>query len=284
MINTESMKTKELLQIATEKLKQAGCDTSRLDAELLLMHIWHVSRTDLIVRADDTVPEHITIDFESLLLRRINREPLAYITSEKEFWSRSFHVTPDVLIPRPETEHLIEAVLAHFPNRDEKYCFCDIGTGSGCIAVTLACEFPNARIIATDISGTALRIASHNAEAHAVARQIIFRQGDMLAAILPQDGPFDAIISNPPYVAECEMGALEKELAMEPRQALTDEQDGLKFLQTILRDGPAYLQGGAYIILETGLCGLPERPKNMVFEQTIHDLAGHLRGGIYRLS
>ncbi|MDQ6995926.1 MAG: peptide chain release factor N(5)-glutamine methyltransferase, partial [Mariprofundus sp.] len=224
----------------------------------------------------------ITVDFEPLLQRRINREPLAYITGEKEFWSRRFHVTPDVLIPRPETEHLIEAVLEHFPDRSGHYRFCDIGTGSACIAVTLACEFPNARIIATDISDAALHIAARNAKAHAVDQRIIFRQGDMLAALRPQYGLLDAIISNPPYVAESEMDALEKELALEPRQALTDELDGLHYLTTILRDGPAYLQAGAYIILETGLCGLPDTPKHLTFEQPIHDLASHLRGGIYR--
>jgi len=278
------MKIGELLRQATAQLRQVGCDAPRLDAELLLMHCWQMSRTDLIVRADDAVPEHVAADFDVLLQRRINREPLAYIIGEKEFWSRPFQVTPDVLIPRPETEHLIEAVLEHFPDRNRHYRFCDIGTGSGCIVVTLACEYPNARIVATDISDAALRIACRNAEAHAVNQRIIFRQGDMLAALSPQDGPFDAIISNPPYVAESEMGGLEKELEREPRQALTDEQDGLRYLTTILRDGPTYLQSGGYIILETGLCGLPSTPECLTFEQAIHDLAGHLRGGVYRLN
>ncbi len=277
------MMIREVLQHACIQLKEAGCDAPRLDAELLLMHVWHLRRTDLIVRADDAVPQNILTDFDNGLQRRINREPLAYILGEKEFWSHSFLVTPDVLIPRPETEHLIEAVLARFPDRNGDYCFCDIGTGSGCIAVTLACEFPNASIIATDISDAALSVARSNAEAHHVAHRICFRQGDMLAALQSKDGPFDAIISNPPYVAEAEMGELEKELAQEPRHALTDEKDGLHYLSTILRDGPAYLQAGAYIMLETGLCGLPATPENLTFEQAIYDLAGHLRCGIYRL-
>jgi release factor glutamine methyltransferase len=277
------MKTRELLQQATAALKQAGCDTPRLDVECLLMHTWQANRTDLIVRADAAVPESVAAAFNALLQRRIRRQPLAYILGEKEFWSRSFQVTPDVLIPRPETEHLIEAVIEHFPDRNRSYHFCDIGTGSGCIAVTLACEFPNAAIIATDISDAALAIARRNAENHGVGARITLRQGDMLAALRQSDGPFDAIVSNPPYVARHEMDGLEQELALEPRCALTDEQDGLRYLSIILRDAPAWLFAAGYIILETGLCGLPDTPENMIFEETIHDLAGHLRGGIYRI-
>jgi len=275
--------TRQLLRQAAAQLKQAGCDAPRLDAECLLMHAWQVGRTDLIIRADDIVPDSVVAAFNTLLQRRIRREPLAYILGEKEFWSRSFQVTPDVLIPRPETEHLIEAVLARFLDRNRDYHFCDIGTGSGCIAVTLACEFPNAAIIATDISDAALAIARRNAEGHGVGARITLRQGDMLAALQPKDSPFDAIISNPPYVAESEMGALEKELTLEPRHALTDEQDGLTYLTTILHDGPKHLHAGGYMMLETGLCGLPDTPKSMLFEQQIHDLAGHLRGGVYRI-
>jgi len=272
-----------LLRQAAVQLQQAGCDAPRLDAELLLTHVWQLGRTDLIIRANDAVPQVVSTDFNTCLQRRIRREPMAYITGEKEFWSRSFQVMPAVLIPRPETEHLIESLLERFPDRNAGYRFCDIGTGSGCIAVTLACEFPNAAIIATDISEAALADARSNAERHQVSRRIRFRQGDMLEAIQAQDRPFDAIISNPPYVAESEMGELEKELALEPRQALTDEQDGLQYLSVILHDAPAYLLADGYIILETGLCGLPATPGNLTFEQAIHDLAGHLRGGVYHL-
>ena len=277
------MNTKELLQRAAARLKQAGCDATRLDAELLLMHVWHLSRTDIIVRANKKVPGRIVAAFDILLQRRANREPLAYITGEKEFWSRAFRVTPDVLIPRPETEHLIEAVLECFPNRNGRYRFCDIGTGSGCIAVTLACEYPHAHIVATDISASALDIARFNAETHGACGRITFRQGDMLAALQHGDGPFHAIVSNPPYVAESEMDELEKELSREPRHALTDGQDGLKYLSLILHDAPARLHADGYIILETGLCGLPETPANLRYQQSIHDLAGHLRGAIYHL-
>jgi len=277
------MKTGELLRQATAQLEQAGCDSPRLDAELLLMNAWQISRTDIIVRAHDEVPQTVFGNFSSLLERRIRREPLAYITGEKEFWSRTFQVNHDVLIPRPETEHLIEVVVEEFPDRNGEYRFCDIGTGSGCIAVTLACEYPRARIVATDISDAAIITARLNAEKHHVNERMTFRAGDMLRSLEKGDGPFHAIISNPPYVANHEMQQLEPELAYEPRTALTDEADGLRYLDIILKQGSGHLHPKGLIILETGLCGLPDIPSSFRLERTLHDLANHLRGAVYRL-
>jgi len=271
-----------LLRETAEKLQQAGCDAPRLDAELLLMHAWPCSRIDLIIRAHDEPPAWVCQRFEALLQRRIKREPLAYITGEKEFWSRPFRVTPDVLIPRPETEHLIEAVIARFPERNGHHQFGDIGTGSGCIAITLAAEYPHATVVATDISEQALRIARANAESLAVSTRMAWRNGDMLQALLPEDGLFDVIISNPPYISADEMEGLEPELGLEPRHALTDETDGLLFLTTILNDAPAFLKQGGYIIVETGICGLPATPDSLIQEEEIRDLAGLLRGAVYR--
>ncbi len=280
--STQHTSTRHIIQQATSSLKKAGCDSPRLDAELLLMQVWHMQRTDLIMRSTESVPEVVQQAFDLLIQRRIQREPLAYILGEKEFWSRPFHVCSDVLIPRPETEHLIEAVLAHFPDQQSKLYFCDIGTGSGCIAVTLACEYPNARIIATDISHVALDIAKKNAIRHQVDRRIDFRQGDMLAALQAGDARCDAIISNPPYVSVLEMATLEPELSHEPRQALTDGADGLRHLKSILHDAETYLKTDGLIILETGPCGLPPTPASLSFEHSIEDLAGHARGGIYK--
>ncbi len=279
---SNTMNTRQLLLAATNQLKQAGCESSRLDAELLLMFAWQVGRTDLIIRASDEVPESVAKIFESVLERREQRQPLAYITGEKEFWSRSFHVTPDVLIPRPETEHLIEAVLETFPDQQAPYHFCDIGTGSGCIAATLACEYPHAQITATDISEAAIEVATQNAEALGISERMIFRTGDMLNALSMGDGPYHAIISNPPYVALHEMDALEQELSHEPRNALTDESDGLSFLSTILHKGMQHLLPQGYIIVETGPCGLPERPDQLHLEKELYDLAGLLRGALYK--
>jgi release factor glutamine methyltransferase len=277
------MQTRSLLQQSAAKLEQAGCDSPRLDAELLLMSAWQISRTDIIVRAHDEVPQDIVAAYSELLKRRLKREPLAYITGEKEFWSRSFQVNPDVLIPRPETEHLIEAVLEKFPDQNGAYRFCDIGTGSGCIAVTLACEYPRAHIVATDISEAALKVAHNNAQKHQVSERISFQAGDLLQALGKGDGPFHAIISNPPYVARHEMQQLEAELAYEPQAALTDDADGLQYLDAILKQGPGHLHPDGLIIVETGLCGLPDTPSNLQLERTLYDLANHLRGAVYRL-
>ncbi len=263
-------------------MQLAGCDAPRLDAELLLMHVWHVSRTDLVMHSREQTPEDIREQFEKLLERRRLREPLAYIIGQKEFWSRSFSVNPDVLIPRPETEHLIEATLEQFPDKNGCYDFCDIGTGSGCIAVTLACEYPRAHLTATDISMAALLVARSNAGQHGVSGRISFRQGDMLQALQSDDGPFDAVISNPPYVSRDEMSALETELAFEPHGALSDDNDGLRFLNIILDDGVKYLKPGGCMIVETGLCGLPNAPDMLKCDRAIHDLSGHVRGGIFR--
>ncbi|TLS68179.1 peptide chain release factor N(5)-glutamine methyltransferase [Mariprofundus erugo] len=277
------MTVRDILHLAATRLANAGCDTPRLDAELLLMHVWHASRTELFTRAYEPLASDIQDTFEQLISRRARREPLAYITGEREFWSRPFRVTPDVLIPRPETEHMIEAVLSRFPDRHGHYRFCDIGTGSGCIAITLAAEYPHASVVATDISASALNVARDNAERLGTAARMSFRCADMLMALhRGEDGPFDAILSNPPYVTAAEMDGLEPELDAEPRHALTDEHDGLTFLTTIVNEAPAWLTETGYIMVETGPCGLPSLPPVLTLDEEVRDLAGHLRGAVYQ--
>jgi len=272
----------ELLRTAIGQLQAAGCDTPRLDAELLLMHVWGMTRTQLIIKAQDQVPSEIEVAFNLCIKRRCQREPVAYIMETKEFWSRDFHVTPDVLIPRPETEHLIEEVLKRYPDTQSAYRFADIGTGSGCIAITLAAEYPNACVIATDISAASLNIAKANAEHHQLTPRMQFYQGDLYQALPESCAEFDAIISNPPYVSQSEMGALEAELHHEPAHALTDYHDGLQLLKRLVQDAPKHLKPEGFLLLETGLCGLPKATDFMTLLDTYQDLAGHLRGGIYQ--
>jgi len=275
------MNTRQLIADATTQLIKAGCATPRLDAEILLCHAWHISRSELIIRMPDDVPAEIEDHFRQMLIRRQRREPVAYIVGEKEFWSRPFRVDRRVLIPRPETEHLVESLLQLYPDRQDAFRFCDIGTGSGCIAVTLACEYPHAHITATDMSTDALDIARDNARRHG-AGNIAFRCGSMFDALGADDYPFDAILSNPPYIALQEYVGLEAELTYEPRAALTDEADGLRYLHMLVNQAPAWLKRGGYLLVETGLCGLPESTGKMVLQQKTRDLAGHLRVGIYR--
>lgn len=273
----------ELLAQAATLLDDANCESPRLDAELLLMHTWQIERTALIIRMPEEVPEDIETAFWPLLSRRQLREPVAYITGLKEFWSLPFRVDERVLIPRPETEHLIEKVLALFTDRTGAWRFADIGTGSGCIACATASEFPNAMLTATDISEDALNVARYNAMHLNLTERIDFRQGEMLAALNPEGEKFDAIISNPPYVALTEMDELEPELAYEPKIALTDGGNGRGFLSQLFEQSRFWLKPGGYLIVETGICGLPQTPDHLTQIEHYRDLAGIERGGIYRL-
>jgi len=275
------MNARDCLLQASKQLADAGCDSPRLDAELLLMHAWQISKTDLIIRMHDLVPPPVCGKFNTLLQRRLMREPIAYIVGEKEFWSRNFCVDSRVLIPRPETEHIIEGVLKLYPDRNGSYRFCDIGTGSGCIACTLAAEYPNAEVVATDISNASLEIAKINAARLNVEDRITFMEGDMFAALSKELGPFDAIVSNPPYVSQQEIESLEPELAYEPRGALTDESDGHHFLSILFDQCHNWLCEGGYLIVETGICGLPKTPFHLQKIEEYKDLAAIIRGGIY---
>ncbi len=276
------MTVRELLLQATSLLKDVGIPSPRLDSEILLMHAWKVDKTALITRADEHVPDATVKLFWSLHTRRQQREPIAYIVGEKEFWSRPFHVDSRVLIPRPETEHLIEALLKEFPNRNGYYRFCDIGTGSGCIACTVACEFPHAEIVATDISDDALRVAKANADRLGVADRITFKNSDMFTSFEPDIPAFDAVLSNPPYVSRNEMRSLEPELAFEPRSALTDEADGHYYLTILFNECHQWLKPQGFLIVETGTCGLPSHSPHLTQLYHYHDLAGISRGAVYR--
>ena len=271
----------DLIKISSRQLKQAGVDAPRKDAELMLMAAWRVSQTDLIIRAQDEVPEDVISQFNQLLKRRLNREPLAYILGKKAFWKDEFVVSEDVLVPRPETEHLIEMVLKYRPNQQQNYMMVDIGTGSGCIAVTLAKEYANSEVMVCDISDKALKVAQYNAERLGVVERITFYQGDLYQA-LPRGVQFDVIVSNPPYVSRDEMDDLEAELSFEPRFALTDEADGLSLLKQLLDDAHLHLKEGGLLVLESGLCGMPETPTTLKKLEDYTDLAGNFRGSVFQ--
>jgi len=310
------MKARFLLQQAIKSLSEAKVDAPRTDAELMLMHVWHISQTSLFIQMNDEVPEDIAVRFQQLLERRLKREPLAYILGAKAFWKHEFMVSSDVLVPRPETEHLIEMVLKYIPKAlssvrsgelrsksasprgmreslatgcptkelghdDNLLKIADIGTGSGCIAITLADEYQHSEVAASDISDNALKIATNNAERLGVSKRMTFYQGDLYQA-LPNNSTFDVIVSNPPYVSQAEMFDLEAELGFEPRFALTDEATGLTLLERLLNDAHLYLNAGGLLVLESGLCGMPETPKTLIKLEDYTDLAGNFRGSVFR--
>jgi release factor glutamine methyltransferase len=223
---------------------------TRLDAELLLAHVLDVPRASVIARDErELTPEELG-DFERLLARRLEGEPLAYLTGTREFWSLELEVTPAVLVPRPETELLVEWVLS-LPRKRESRVF-DLGTGSGAIALAVASELPEASVVAGDLSAAALAVARGNA-GRLRLRNVEFVQGEYFQALdsrLRGNDGFDVIVSNPPYVAEGDPHLAE--LRFEPALALTSGRDGLDALRAIAAGAPAFLQPGGWLLVEHG--------------------------------
>jgi release factor glutamine methyltransferase len=239
---------------ASARLARAGVESARLDAESLIAAAAGVSRATLIaggVEIDAALAER----FERMLARREAREPLAYIVGYREFFSLEFVVREGVLIPRPETETVVEAAL-DFLREHPAARVLDIGTGSGAIAIAIAANAPAARIVALDISKVSLEVAGDNARRHRCADRIACLQGDCFAALedqAPRFNPFDLIVSNPPYVAEPEFAALTPEVRdFEPRVALDGGSDGMDLYRRIAAGLPRWLAPGGEVILEVG--------------------------------
>lgn len=223
-------------------------DSPRLDAELLLMHALGQSRSWLFGHGDDLLDSRQLSVFDALLARRCAGEPIAYVLGEREFWSLPLVTTPDTLIPRADTERLVELALAHLP-AESPAALLDLGTGTGAIALAIAIERPAARLIATDASEAALAVARGNIQRLAPGR-IETRLGDWFA---PVNGlRFDVVVSNPPYIAERDPHLDQGDLRFEPRTALAAGPDGLDAIRRILADAPAHLADGGWLLIEHG--------------------------------
>jgi len=218
--------------------------TPRLDAEVLLARVLGRPRAYLIAHAEQTIDATAAAQYQALLTRRAQGEPVAYLTGEREFWSLALEVNPDVLIPRPETELAVERCLAL---RADPATIADLGTGSGAIALALALERPEWRIIATDRSAAALRVARANARRHAL-RNVEFLQGDWCAPLRAHR--FDLLVSNPPYIAASDPAL--KALRFEPAAALSPGQTGMEALQRVVLQATAVLVSGGALVLEHG--------------------------------
>ena len=243
-----------VLREAARCLTSYGIDSGSLDAEVLLSHVLGVNREQLLVAAHAPMDEAQSRAYERLLSRRLEREPTAYITGKREFWSLDIHVTPDVLIPRPETELLVELSLALSAEwrAGKPMKILDLGTGSGAIAVALATELAGAKIFATDISAAALAVAAGNALRNDVAGRISFVQSDLFEAF-ETAASFDLIVANPPYIRHSDIDALEPEVSRwEPRGALDGGLDGLDYYRRMATEGLSYLVPSGAIAVEIG--------------------------------
>ena len=244
------MTLRETLAEASKALQQSGNKNPTRDAESILLHATGLRRTDLITQPERPLSADQAKSYRELIARRERHEPIQYITGEREFYGLRFIVTPDVLIPRPETEHLVEAALERIPPYT-LFRIADIGTGSGAIAVALAVARRWARVLAIDISPEALQVAKQNASRHQVAEPIEFLEGDLLEGF--EASSLDMVVSNPPYIASGEREALDAEVReFEPATALFAGPTGVEIYERLVPQAANVLRPGGWLLMEIG--------------------------------
>ena len=230
------------------QLRAAGVEEAHLEADVLVRRVLGLERADLLARPETPLAPSQAATLEGLLARRLRREPLAYVLSRREFHGLDFRVTPAVMVPRPETETLVEEALAWAGARPAPVAVADVGTGSGCIAVSLAVRLPGARLLATDVSPAALAVADENIRRHGVAGRVRLLSGHLLQ---PLPYRVDLIVANLPYVPTGRFDGLQPEVRdYEPRLALDGGPDGTDLLRPLLRQAGAYLRPGGAVMLE----------------------------------
>ena len=281
------MEINALVAGARRRLRGAGipADEAALDARLLAQHVLGWDATRLMTHGDEGAPGRFPCDYELLVARRAGREPLAYITGVREFWNLSIEVTPAVLIPRPETELLIESALEQFEHA-ESVRILDVCTGSGCVAVGLGREFPRAIIVASDISEDAIQVARRNAARHGLAARLRCVRADLLAGLT---GPFDLIVANPPYIPTTDAPTLQPEVRdFEPFAALFAGEDGLQIVRRLLKEAVTALQDDGMLIFEFGagqadaIEALIARIPSLTLVEVKHDLQDTPRAAVVK--
>jgi len=267
----------EVLRDAAHALDRAGVADARREVGSLLSHVIGKDRTFLISHAEDAVNDRKLREFEEVVARRALGEPAQYITGVQDFYGRSFRVTPAVLIPRPETELLIEAALQLMKTDSN---ICDVGTGSGCIAVTLLCERVDARGVAVDVSEAALEVARQNASALSVEDRTEFVMSDCFVGLDAATHQFDVVVSNPPYVSADAFPGLQREVRdHEPLVALSPGGDGLSVIRRLLDDAPGFLKAAGHLLMEIGF-DQSEKVRQLVNKNvwTLKDILPDLQG------
>ncbi len=256
----------DALREAAEALRKSGVTDARREAGSLLSHALARDTAFLITHADESLTAGQRRSYHSLVERRASGEPLQYIRGAQEFYGLDFEVNADVLIPRPETELLVETALELLKGTDSPL-LCDVGAGSGCVAVALLHERADARAIALDVSPAALEVAARNAARNGVAERIDFQVSDCFDALASNEREntrFDLIASNPPYIAEEELEGLQREVREhEPRVALTPGGDGLSVIRRLVSESPRYLKHGGHLVIEIGF-GQHERAAALI--------------------
>ena len=245
-----------------EGLRAAGVAEARRESGSLLAHAIGRDRTFVVTHADELLETTAILAFRRLIGRRAAGEPLQYLTGHQEFFKLDFEVTSDVLIPRPETELIVEIGLELLKGNADPL-IADIGTGSGCVAISLLHELSGARAIATDISPRALQIAQRNADRHGVTDRLTVIESDCFAKV-DLDRPFSLIASNPPYIRDGVMETLQREVGYEPRTALAGGPDGLDIVRRLLREASPFLRPGGHFVFEIGF------GQNALVEQLIN--------------
>lgn len=270
-----------LAQKAARLFEQRGIDNARLEAELLLAHVLGLRRIDLYLQHDRPVTEGQLVEFRALVRRRLKREPLQYITGRVQFRRLELQVDARALIPRPETEALVEEVLRHARSIEGPLQAIDLGVGSGAIALSVVHEAPNVRMVATDVDPQTVALARANAERLGIA--VDFRIGE-LWDVVPAGEQFDIVVSNPPYVADSERDTLQPEVRdWEPAAALFGGSDGLQIIRRLIARCPAHIRDGGLLALEIGMtqavpvCALIEQTASFEHVRVVPDLTGRDR-------
>ena len=271
-----------LLHWTTDFLSKKGVEAPSLEARLLMAHVLACKPIDVLVRAFDEPTDDERTRFRELIQRRVQGWPVAYLVGSKDFYLLRFEVSPAVLIPRPDTETLVQKSLEVLKDRPAARVL-DVGTGSGCIAISLAHQCPDLEVLAVDVSPDALEVARRNARTHGVEGRVCFAQGDLLAPAAGEE-PFDLIASNPPYISPAEIASLAPDVRdHEPRVALDGGPDGLAFYRRLIADAGKYLKPDGTMLLEIGYTQndavralVAARPE-WILEDSTRDLGGRWR-------